>query len=56
VVKGQPDRNEEHNVRDGDPGENGNPGDGQRGWQAEIVKLIKPFFDPPDIGISGKIH
>jgi hypothetical protein len=56
VIKGQANYNKEENVRDGNSGKNGNPGDGQRGRQPKVVKFIEPFFDPPDIRVSGKVH
>jgi hypothetical protein len=56
VIKRQSNRNKEDDIRDGDAGEYRYPRYGQRCWQPEIVKLVKPFLDSPDIRISGKIH
>jgi hypothetical protein len=56
MVKRQPNRNKKNDIGNCDPGEHGNPRDWQRGWQPKIVQLVKPFFDPPDIRVSGKIH
>src|SRR5246500_3066321 len=56
VIKRQANYDQEKYVRNGNSDENGNPGDGQRSRQPKIVKLVKPFFDPPDIRVGGKIH
>ena len=56
VVERQTDSNKEYHVWDRDPDEDSDPGDRQRCWQPKVVKLVKPFFDPPDICISGEIH
>src|SRR6202021_4021256 len=56
VIKGQANDNQEENVRNGNSGKNGNPGDGARGRPPKIVKFVEPFFDSPDIRVSGKVH
>ena len=56
VIEGQPNGYEDGNVRNRDTTENGDPADGQRHRQAEIIKLVEPLLNSPDVRICGQVH
>jgi hypothetical protein len=56
MVERDANNGEQKNVRNGDARENGNPADRERRRQAEVVELVEPLFDPPDVRISWQVH
>jgi hypothetical protein len=56
VIEGQSYSDQENDIGYRDPGEYGDPVDRQRHGQPEIIKLVKPLLDSPDIRISGQVH
>ncbi len=56
VIEGQPNGREDDHVRNRDTTENGDPADGQGHRQAEIIKLVEPFLNSPDVRICGQVH
>ena len=56
VTKREAENCEDNHIGDRDCGENCDLAHRQRHRQPEVVQLVEPFLDPPDIGIGGQIH
>ncbi len=56
VVERQPENGEQDDVGNRDSGKNGDLTHWNGHWQAEIVELVQPFFNPPDARIGGQFH
>jgi hypothetical protein len=56
VIKRQPDHDQDENIGYRYPGKYGNPVDRERRGQPEVIELVEPFLDPPDVRISGQVH
>jgi hypothetical protein len=56
VIERQPDRYQENDVGYRNPRKYGDPVDRQRRGEPEVIELIQPLFDPPDVRISGQVH
>jgi hypothetical protein len=56
VTKRQSYSDQQNDIRYRDPGEYGDPVDRQRHRQPEIIKLVEPLLDAPDIRIRGQVH
>jgi hypothetical protein len=56
VIEGQPNGRQHANVGNRDAAENGDPADRKRHRQAEIIKLVEPLLNSPDVRICGQVH
>jgi hypothetical protein len=56
VIERDANSREHKNIRGRDAGENGNPADRKGRGQAEVIELVEPFLDPPDIRIRWQVH
>jgi hypothetical protein len=56
VAERQTENGENDDVRQSDCREHGYLADRQRHRQPEVVQLVEPLLDPPDIRVSGQIH
>jgi hypothetical protein len=56
MAERQPEEGERHHVRHGNGRENRDLANWERHGQAEVVQLVQPFLDTPDVGIGGQVH
>jgi hypothetical protein len=56
VTERQTENGEDDDVRQSDCREHGYLADRQRHRQPEVVQLVEPLLDPPDIRVGGQIH
>jgi hypothetical protein len=55
-VERQSDEPEQERPRGQHTGEDADPDYGERHRQPQVVKLVEPLLNPPDIGIRGQVH
>jgi len=56
VIERKSEHSEKHHVRHGNGREHRELADRQRHGQPEVIQLVEPFLDPPDVGVGGQIH
>jgi hypothetical protein len=56
VVEWQPYSDKEQDIRDRNASKYGNPVDRQRRREPEVIELIQPLFDSPDVRIGRQVH
>src|SRR5579875_322806 len=56
MIEREANSGQHKNVRNRDTREYGDPADGERHRQAEVVQLVEPLLNPPDVRICWQVH